>query len=647
MNEPTEQLHVDELRERLRSMGYLDAGVNRFVLGPATDRRRPSTIAFLAAVRVGALAALLLGPAAAIGVNARIPGLVTGARDAIVIAIYLGILFGAAVSLATFLVSLAAASLATERLAGSARRLSRIAGAAVTVTCLAYLTLWWRSANAGFGWTAPAWTAFALAVAVGISLLLGHVTTSTAFAVAIARHGGGITAAPAFKSAQAWLPTLGAALVAFTGAAAVLVLTAPREAATTGRLPLAIVSSGVRVRVIAIDGVDPRVVDELAAAGRLPSLSRLVNGARARLTLDETVASRDPARAWTTIATGTTPDVHGVSGLETRRVAGVQGTVAVGESSGLGRSIRGVTDLLRLTRPSVASGSERRVKTLWDVAADAGLSTVVVNWWATWPASSSSDGAIIISDRAVLRLDLGGALDAEIAPAAIYEGLRQQWPSIRSRATATARTASAALEWGSAETRAVLDRSAELDAIQLELMRAVQTSPPDLTAVYLPGLDIAQNALLGARETALAPSEVTARVQALRDYVVFLDRLLAAVITPANSELVVLLTEPGRVAATSAAGLFGIGGSIAALHADVHGQEIDAAPTILHTLGVPLSRELPGVALTSLFKPEFVQRYPIRQVATYGPPSTQAIGRSGQPLDQEMIDRLRSLGYVK
>ena len=122
MNEPTEQLHVDELRERLRSMGYLDAGVNRFVLGPATDRRRPSTIAFLAAVRVGALAALLLGPAAAIGVNARIPGLVTGARDAIVIAIYLGILFGAAVSLATFLVSLAAASLATERLAGSARR---------------------------------------------------------------------------------------------------------------------------------------------------------------------------------------------------------------------------------------------------------------------------------------------------------------------------------------------------------------------------------------------------------------------------------------------------------------------------------------------------------------------------------------------
>ncbi len=628
-------------------MGYLDAGVNRFVLGPATDRRRPSAIAFLAAVRVGAIAALLLGPAAAIGVNGRIPGLVTGPRDAIVIAIYLGLLFGAGVSLATFVASLAAASLATERLAGSARRLSRIAGVSVTVICLGYLTLWWRTAATGFGFTAFTSTAFALAVASAISLLLGHVTASTAFAVAIARHGAGeITTSPAFKSTRRWLATLGAAVVAFAGAAALLVITAPTEPETTRPAPLAIVSSGMRVRAIAIDGVDPRVIEELADAGRLPSLSRLIRGARARLTIADTAQSRDPARVWTTIATGTTPDVHGVSGLETRRVAGVQGTVAVGESSRLGRSIRGATDLLRLTRPSVASGTERRVKTVWEVAADAGLRTLVVNWWATWPASSSGDGAIIVSDRAALRLDIGGALDAEIAPASVYERLRPRWPSIRTRAAANARAASASLEWGSPEIRAVLDRSAELDAIQLQLMREVQSSPPDLSALYLPGLDIAQNALLGPRETALAPSDVTARVQALRDYVVFLDRLLADTIVPSDSELVVLLTEPGRVTA-SAAGLLGIAGPVVAPQADIQGREIDAAPTILHALGIPLSRELRGVPIASLFKPEFLQRYPVRYVATYGPPSTRTVDRSGQPLDQEMIDRLRSLGYVK
>jgi len=52
VKETSEELHVDELRQRLRSMGYLDAGVNRFVLGPATDRRRPSTIRRTRAIRV-------------------------------------------------------------------------------------------------------------------------------------------------------------------------------------------------------------------------------------------------------------------------------------------------------------------------------------------------------------------------------------------------------------------------------------------------------------------------------------------------------------------------------------------------------------------------------------------------------------------
>ena len=53
-------------------------------------------IAWLASVRIGVLAALLLGPAAAIGVGARVPGLVTGPRDGFVVAAYLGLLFGAA-----------------------------------------------------------------------------------------------------------------------------------------------------------------------------------------------------------------------------------------------------------------------------------------------------------------------------------------------------------------------------------------------------------------------------------------------------------------------------------------------------------------------------------------------------------------------
>ena len=283
---------------------------------------------------------------------------------------------------------------------------------------------------------------------------------------------------------------------------------------------------------------------------------------------------------------------------------------------------------------------------MWDVASDAGLRTAVVNWWATWPAPFDTASGIVLSDRATLRLERGGALDAEIAPASLYEPLRARWAAIRNGAAVQAHAAAAGLMGGDSDTRTPLERSAELDAIQLALTREVSNSLPDLSAVYLPGLDIAQNTLLGRRDAALAPSVVAARLQALRDYYIFLDRLLADVLSPSADELVVVVTEPGRVTA-AADGLMGVMGRSAAPKREVAGRVTDVAPTVLHALGVPVSRELAGAPLTTLFDDGFARRYPVRQVETYGPPSTNKSARSGQPLDQEMIDRLRSLGYVK
>ena len=314
MIERDQDRRVDELRQQLRELGYLDAGVDRFVLGPARAARPPLTIALLASVRVGCLAALLLGPAAAVGLNSRLPGLVTGPRDAIVVAAYLGLLFGAGVSAFAVIVSLLVATLAGERIARRAYPLSRAAGAAVAIACLAYLTLWWRSANAGFGWAAPYWTGFALVVAVAISLLLGHVVTVAAFAVIIARrktNAAGDALGSGWRSASqsTWKITIAAALVAFAGAAALLVVTAPNERMGSTQARLAVVPSGLRVRLVAIDGVDPGVLEELARAGRIPWLAAALTGSRARLELEDTGTARDPARTWTTIATGGPPRI--------------------------------------------------------------------------------------------------------------------------------------------------------------------------------------------------------------------------------------------------------------------------------------------------------------------------------------------------
>ena len=117
----------------------------------------------------------------------------------------------------------------------------------------------------------------------------------------------------------------------------------------------------------------------------------------------------------------------------------------------------------------------------------------------------------MISDRATLRLERGGPPDAEIAPVEIYERLGQRWPAIKAQA---AEAAGRALEGVTApqDLRSLLQRSLELDADQIALAAEVSADTTDLVAMYLPGLDIAQHALLTPTEghTASA-SELAAR----------------------------------------------------------------------------------------------------------------------------------------
>src|SRR4029450_11047672 len=92
----------------------------------------------------------------------------------------MAVLFGVAVALSAFVVSLFVSLLsppargAGAALAARARLLSRTAGAIVPPAWRVELTLCWQTVIAGVGWSAPIWTAAALAVAVAISLLLGH-----------------------------------------------------------------------------------------------------------------------------------------------------------------------------------------------------------------------------------------------------------------------------------------------------------------------------------------------------------------------------------------------------------------------------------------------------------------------------------------
>ncbi|HUL72012.1 MAG TPA: alkaline phosphatase family protein [Vicinamibacterales bacterium] len=633
---------VDELREHLRALGYLDARVDRFVLGGAARRRGPAALALAASARIGVLAGVLLGPAAAIGLRVRLPGLVTSATDAVVLACYLAAFFGLAAGALSFVSILIAGQLARRPAAAPAfaRRATRVgtvAGLVVAATCLAYLTLWWRAALAAADSTSLGWTAAAVGVAVAISLLLGHAVRITVLAY-LARVGGSDVITELALPQSTWKATLPFGVLAFAGAMTLLFVTSGGGVPAEGS-PLTVVSTNLRVDVIAIDGIDTGMLDRLIAAGRLPVLNRLLGQSVAAIAPEP---DRDPAKVWTTVATGQPPDRHGIRGLESRQVAGVEGQFR--SESGAWSALTAATDLVRLTRPAIASGEQRLIPAFWEVAARAGLRTAVIHWWATWPAPD--DLGVVISDRAILRLEAGGPQDREIAPASLYRSLAETWPARRSRAQAKA--AHAAAPGVSGDIAAVVERAATLDATLIDLATDPALGSLDLRVVYLPGLDIVQHSLFSAIDQGtLAPSGAAERLQALEQYYVFLDADLGELVGPAAGpgRLIVLVTEPGRVSSPTA-GVLALTGT-AASTTRTNGADTAIAPTILYALGVPMARELASRPALDLFLPAFTAAHPLREVSTYGSRRLAPQPVAGRPLDKEMIDRMRSLGYIR
>jgi hypothetical protein len=454
----------------------------------------------------------------------------------------------------------------------------------------------------------------------------------------LARVGGSGRAPAPGLPLSSWKATVPLGVLAFAGAMALLLAAAPGAVSSADVPALTVVSTGLRVDVIAIDGVDLAIVGRLRSAGRLPVLGRLLGQSVATI---PSAPDRDPAKVWTTIATGQPPERHGIRGLESRQIAGVEGQFR--SESAVWASLTAATDLVRLTRPAIASSEQRLIPAFWEVAARAGLRTAVVHWWATWPAPQ--DLGTVISDRAILRLEAGGSLDGEIAPASLYRALEDAWPDRRTRAAA--RAAKAIPAAASADVAAVFGRAASLDATLVDLAADPVLGPLDLRVLYLPGLDIVQHSLFGAVDAgAMAPSAAAERLAALEQYYVFLDDSLGGLDTASDlARLTLLITQPGRVSSPTSGALAVAGGPASMARPTIADTAI--APTILYALGVPVARDLASPPAIDLFQSAFVTAHPPRDVSTYGSRRLTPTPATGRQLDKEMIERMRSLGYIR
>jgi hypothetical protein len=169
---------VEGVRDELRRLGYLDSGLDRFVLGGA-GTASPWRASLQAATRVGVVGGVVFGLAATLAAGGLDPRILREPQDLLVLALYLALAF----ALLTGLTALAGGLLAGwARRAGHqpGKNLARNLGVAVALLAVALLALWWRSHFAGSPLLGQA---AALLVGLALSFALGRFASLAAIGV--------------------------------------------------------------------------------------------------------------------------------------------------------------------------------------------------------------------------------------------------------------------------------------------------------------------------------------------------------------------------------------------------------------------------------------------------------------------------------
>jgi len=423
--------------------------------------------------------------------------------------------------------------------------------------------------------------------------------------------------------------------------------------------------TGLRVLLFGIDGADWDIIDPLIARGGLPNLARLKKqGAWARL--KSSVPTLSPL-LWTTIATGKAPDRHGIDDF-----------LVVDPATGQRVPI---------------NSTFRKTRALWNIVSEAGLRSDTIAWWATWPAETVSGH--LISDRiAYSTFDLAGpaAGHGAVYPpeyAAAVERLRVTPQSVSYEIIGRfihvdRREFEASRKPGGAPSERrdsinvltrVLAATETYRRVALDLLRSERGSDiPRLFAVYFQGVDEVNHRFAHCappRMTLCSAEDDRSFRGTVEAFYRYQDEILGDILRAAPGATVLVLSDHGF--ATGARrpddvkpfiegkpGLWHeLTGIFLAAGPGIGRGEIptvtlyDIAPTVLYLLGLPVPDDMPGRVPQALLDEAFASRFPIEKVPSYeglGPrvaaTITPGTAAGGQAAEQEMVEQLRSLGYI-
>ncbi len=614
--------NLDSLREVLKEKGYLDNRLEKFFLQRILKSASNFAVNIKFSFIVGCLSSIFMTIPMVFAVLFRNRQLLGNYRDMAVLAVYFFAIFSIAVFAIEFSAGIAIGLLQKvfSRKSDMHSRLASRVAYPVIVAVFAYLVLWWKLG----GNTSTAASVIAVSVALLISLIVGRLTSSAAYAYSVKLNSFDVY--PVKGRRKVWSMVFLALFLACTG----LLLTVSREESEGAEVcdVFEIHDTGIKSILIGIDGLDYESLIDLTESGHLPYLKGLVQSGCLMKT--KPVDSYKPPMVWTSIATGCDAEKHGITSFDATTYKGMSVTVQSGilPDQFLSSFLPGWE--LSVQRP--VSSIERKSKAFWEILAEKGLKCGVANWWATWPATNCN--GFILSERAFFKFRSGEEHIYDICPEDVLK--------------------SSAVPEG--DNKGSDFQPQEIDSFYLanafNICVSMGQQGIDCLAVYLPGLDIFRASALGAESNNGRGSSISGigrLYEAQLSYCVDLDRMFSRELSriPDDNTVIIIAGDPGRSSdrEESSGFLLMVGKAVkSGMHDAV--SQYDICPVILALHGFPFSTEMKGSVPENIFSDLFISEFPLFKINSFGRKEEDSSVARSDKFDEEMMKNLRSLGYL-
>lgn len=448
---------------------------------------------------------------------------------------------------------------------------------------------------------------------------------------------------------KSWIVLIVLVSAALVGLGAYFVY--PQKTTTRAANPLVTAKTKHRVYLIGLDGASWNLMEQPLREGKLPNFKKLMESGSYG-PLKSFVPTKSPV-LWTSIATGKTQLKHGIGNFTAEKD---------------GKMIP-------------VSGGQRITKAFWNIVSDYGLSTGVVNWWVTWPPEKVN--GYMVSDR-WRNVSAKKIQDMVLTyPPQIVDELPKVGMTKEKFLEDCAKFGLPAAEHPAAESKNVDELFTNYKtywsqdkSVREACRRMTEKHPVDVFGVVFRIIDVSshlywtyldQDLVDKMRAKQLAGTMTdedikqidAAFVKVISPVYIYADHILGEFMKNRDPNSTIIICsdhgfkfEEGRYGHSNMKsppdGVIILNGPTFKKNYRIEGATLlDITPTLLYLEGIPIGRDMDGRVLFNAFYPQYVKQYPPTVVASHDKGEHQKGQPASSEMDQQILEDLRSLGYIQ